>query len=65
MKEPTIEEVLELASFGRYRDGKLYIDDVYGNVVGSVWGDVGGDVGNVWGEVHGKVFNIHGKILNK
>ena len=65
MKEPTMKEVLELVSFRRDKDGKLYVRNVYGNlsnVYGSVVGDVGGSVGgSVGGDVRGKVF---GKILN-
>ena len=60
MKEPTIEEVLELVEFDRDKDGNLRVKkvrgNVWGNVQGYVWGnvmdDVKGDVrGNVWGNV--------------
>ena len=68
MKEPTIEEVLELVSFKRYESGELYINNVNGNVWGKVCGGVEKVEGNVGqvdgdvGDVGGKVF---GKILNK
>ena len=57
MKEPTMEEVLELVSFKRHSlDGSLVIKDVFGYVTGSVIGNVCGDVeGNVWGNVLGYV----------
>jgi len=52
MKEPTMEEVLELVDFRRNVHGKLYVLDVKGSVVGEVWGSVHGDVhGSVWGDV--------------
>ena len=65
MKEPTMEEVLELVAFDRDKDGsRLHIKkvfghvwgDVCGTVRGDVWGNVRGDVwGNVWGTVQGKI----------
>ncbi len=58
MKEPTMEEVLELVSFKRDADGKLYISIVYGSVYGRVRGSVFGDVGNV----HGSVGNVGGSV---
>ena len=58
MKEPTMEEMLELVSFVRDDDDTLFVENVKGTVVGSVrgsvygsvWGNVGGDV---WGSVGG------------
>ena len=62
MKEPTMEEVLELVSFYRDEDGKLRISDVYDNVRGNLRGSVDCNVwGNVWGDVWGEV---KGKVLN-
>lgn len=68
MKEPTMEEVLELVEFGRDDDGKLCVRNVKGNVEGSVWGSVFGDVDSVMGNVEGSVWgnvlgNIYGDIL--
>ncbi len=69
MEKPTIEEVLELVSFRRDEDGKLYVRNVYGNlsnVHGNVYGDVDGNVGgSVLGSVYGNVRYVRGKILNK
>ena len=74
MKEPTMEEVLELVRFSRDDDGKLHVSNVYGDVLISVHGDVGivhGNVnlsvhGSVFGDVWGSVFgDVYGKILNK
>ena len=64
MKEPTIQEVLEIVSFKRDANGSLVIKDVLGyvsgNVCGNVWGDVEGSVGgsvvlDVEGNVYGNV----------
>jgi hypothetical protein len=64
MKEPTIEEISKLVTFGRDANGTLYLigvrGSVRGNVEGNVRGNVGGDVsgyvaGNVWGNVCGFV----------
>ena len=54
MKEPTIKEVLELVSFRRDDDGKLYVRNVYG--------DVGNVHGNVHGWIDGNVGNVHGDV---
>ena len=73
MKEPTIQEMLELVSFERNTQGTLYVSSVRGsvrgNVEGNVWGNVGGDVsgyvaGNVWGNVCGFVGeNVGASVL--
>lgn len=60
MKEPTMEEVLELIDFGRDAKGKLFVlnvkDHVMGDVNCHVRGSVKGDVkGHVWGYVWGSV----------
>jgi len=60
MKEPTIEEVLELVDFERNACGDLYIKNVNRSVWGNVWGCVEGDVkshvkGAVYGNVNGFV----------
>ena len=56
MKEPTMEEVLNLVEFKRNLRGKLYVLDVKVSIAGSVWGHVAGDVnGSVWGRVEGSV----------
>jgi hypothetical protein len=56
MKEPTIEEMLNLVEFKRNPRGKLYVLDVKVSVSGSVFGHVYGDVnGSVWGRVEGRV----------
>ena len=56
MKEPTMEEVLNLVEFKRNLRGKLYVLDVKVSIAGSVWGHVAGDVnGSVWGRVEGRV----------
>ena len=71
MKEPTIEEVLELVSFDRDENGRLRIYNVLGDVRGNLYGGVRGNLygsvhgsvrGNVGGDVEGKVYGI---ILNK
>ena len=72
MKEPTIQEVLELVSFKRDANGSLVINDVFGyvagsvlgNVYGGVEGNVGGNVfGNVSGDVEGNVWgNVRGVV---
>ena len=71
MKEPTIEEVLELVVFDRDKDGELRIrevrDNVCGSVIGNVWGNIRGIVqgsieGDVWGNVWG---NVQGKISGR
>ena len=73
MKEPTMEEVLELVSFKRHSlDGSLVIKDVFGYVAGSVLGNVYGGVensvlgsvsGDVSGDVKGNVFgNVCGSV---
>jgi outer membrane lipoprotein SlyB len=59
MKEPTMEEVLELVSFRRDADGKLQISNVYGGVK-SVHGNIYGDV---HGNVHGSVGDVGGNVL--
>lgn len=72
MEEPTIEEVLELVSFRRNADGKLYVRNVYGNLshahgnvklkLVSFGQDTKGRLyvrnvhGNVFGDVEGKVY---------
>ena len=56
MKEPTMEEVLNLVEFKRNPRGKLYVLDVKVSIAGSVWGHVAGDVnGSVCGRVEGTV----------
>ena len=64
MKEPTMQEVLELVRFYRDQTGLLHISNVkgdvkgcvYGNVWGAVWGNVGGDIsGDVGGSIAGSV----------
>jgi hypothetical protein len=56
MKEPTMEEVLNLVDFQRNHRGKLYVLDVKVSIAGSVWGHVAGDVnGSVCGRVEGTV----------
>ena len=64
MKEPTIQEVLELVSFGRDANGTLYVVGVRGNVCGNVEGNVRGNVcGNVEGNVRGNVCgNVSGYV---
>lgn len=68
MKEPTIDEVLKLVTFGRDEDGKLFVSFVEGHVYFDVRGAVGGHVtgsvkGNVMGNVHGCVSgNVYGTI---
>ena len=56
-----MEEVLELVSFRRNSDGKLYVRNVYGNL-SHVHGNV---YGHINGNVHGSVGNVYGRILNK
>lgn len=75
MKEPTMEEVLELVEFDRNSDGTLHIkkvfDHVWGDVQGDVKGDVWGDVqGSVWGNVYGHIWGdvngtVNGKICGR
>ena len=55
MKEPTMEEVLELVEFDHDVDGSLRIKKVRDNI----WGDVHG---NVWGSVKG---TVKGKISGR
>ena len=60
MKEPTMEEVLELVAFGRGSGGDLYVAQVYGDIEGSVGGSIGGSVrgfvhGDVWRTVKGRI----------
>jgi hypothetical protein len=79
MKEPTMEEVLELVSFKRDESGELHVCNVFGcleSVEGSIYGDVHGNVhgsvgyvygsvGNVGGDVLGNVWGkVHGKVFN-
>ena len=79
MKEPTMEEVLELVSFKRDESGELHVKDVYGglervfgSIYGDVYGNVHGSVGSVKvsvvdvGYVGGDVLgNVHGKVYGK
>jgi len=67
MKEPTMEEVLELMEFYRNEDGCLRIKKVRDNVWGNVHGDVCGDVfGGIKGSVGGEVWgNVQGKIAGR
>ena len=60
MKEPTMEEISKLVTFGRDGDGTLYVISVYANV----WSNVEGNVrGNIEGNVGGNVFgNIGGGV---
>ncbi len=63
MKEPTMEEVLELVSFERDDAGNLFVENVMGSVYGSVGGDVVRNVmGHVWGDVGG---DVYGSVRNK
>ena len=57
--EPTIEEVLELVSFGRDDDGNLFIRNVYSDVHGSVYRSV---LASVYGDVKR---NINGSVYGK
>lgn len=68
MKEPTMEEMLELVRLDRFSGGELFVrevlgdvrGDVYGSVIGSVCGDVCGSIkGSVWASVWG---GVNGKI---
>ena len=63
MKEPTIQEVLELVSFERNEDDVLFVrdvrDSVWGSVKGTVWGNV---CDNVWGDVRG---NVRGNVCER
>ena len=73
MEEPTMEEVLELVEFERNADGRLRVRMVYGNVcgsvIGNVWGDVQGCVrgsvcADVGGNVKGSVWaNVYGSVF--
>ena len=63
MKEPTMEEVLELVEFERGENGDLFIVDVKGIVLGSVKGFVGGFVGGCVGR--GVRGNVYGKISGR
>lgn len=74
MKEPTMEEVLELIDFDRDYGGRLIVNTVKGNVCnvegnvegsvkgdveGSIGGDVGGCVkGNLWGTIAGRTWQF-------
>jgi hypothetical protein len=64
MKEPTIQEILELVTFNRDANGNLVINDVFGYVSGSVMGNVCGNVkGNIGGFVGCSVKgNIGGSV---
>ena len=67
MKEPTMEEVLELVSFERDDSGRLCVRNVLGNVKGNVSGDVEGilfgSVGKVVDDVRGDVLgNVEGYV---
>lgn len=56
MKEPTMEEVLDLVDFQRNVHGRLYVIDVNTSVTGSVFGHVHGNVnGSIYGDVEGSV----------
>ena len=64
MKEPTMQEVLELVEFGRCAGGDLFVrnvkDSVWGNIRGNVQGSIEGDV---WANVFGDVLcDVQGKI---
>jgi hypothetical protein len=61
MEKPTINEVLELVSFRRDKDGKLFVRDVHGNVNGHIYGYVQCVHGNI-GMVHGNVSDVFGTI---
>lgn len=61
MKEPTMEEVLELVSFERDENGKLQIYNVCGHVCGHVCGNIRYVYGNI-GMVHGNVSDVFGTI---
>jgi outer membrane lipoprotein SlyB len=66
-----MQEVLELVAFDRDKDGRLRVRMVYGNVcgsvIGNVWGDVQGCVkGDVWANVHGYVRgDVRGYVQGK
>jgi len=70
MKEPTIEEVLELVSFERDENDKLKVHKVHGDIFcvrGNII-NVEGDVSNAWGDVYyveGNVRNVIGDVGNK
>ena len=66
MKEPTMEEVLELVSFRRDESGKLQISNVFGgleSVEGSIYGDVHGNIHGSVGYVYGSVGYVGGNVL--
>ena len=60
MKEPTMEEILEIVSFWRTDEGKLQVCEIKGNILnnvyGNVCGEVKGDVAVVRGRVRGRVY---------
>lgn len=68
----TLKEVLELVSFVNIK-GKWFVDDVLGEVGGSVLGTVAGDVegavcGSIGDDVLGSVFgsvlgHVHGEVV--
>ena len=70
----TLQEVLELVTFTKI-NGKWFVDDVAGEVLGDVVGSVGGDVlgavcGSVGDDVAGSVFGsvlgqVHGEVAGK
>ena len=63
MKEPTMEEVLEIVEFDRDENVGLRVRKVYSTVWGDVCGDVVGNVkGNVWENING---TVNGKISGR
>lgn len=54
MEKPTLEEIKELVTFVRNKDGVLEVYNILDDVKGDVYGDVRGDVkGGVYGTVKG------------
>jgi len=70
MKEPTMQEVLELVEFDRDDNDDLFVTNVKGSVKGYVRGYVWGVDGHVFGRVDGDVFgdvvgNVEGTISGR
>ena len=65
-KQITLEEALELVTFGRNDNGdwcvKCVRGDVYGSVGGIVYGNVGWVIGDVYGSVGGSVRGNVGSV---
>lgn len=62
-------EINKLVTFGRDKDGKLYIEnvtsDILGNVTGDICGNIIGDIYcNITGSVHGDILrDVKGRIF--